>query len=273
MSQTKSPLVLIGWVVVGLLLLPIIVLAIPLVLLFFAFARGVEWLFRFTRHGNAVFFPLEIYPWTATLQDNWRSIRGELDALLANLDAVPNYQDVAPTQRMLAQDDKWKAVVFHVMGHRIEENCRACPETAQLVESIPGVLYAMFSVLKPGKHIAPHRGPYGGALNCHLALRVPRERELCALRVDDQTRHWEEGCMHIFNDRHIHEAWNKSDELRVVLLMYVVRPLPFPLSVMNRFVLWVSQFLRGSELAHIRKLAAEAGKHGSQPQPVVAANS
>jgi aspartyl/asparaginyl beta-hydroxylase (cupin superfamily) len=79
--------------------------------------------------------------------------------------------------------------------------------------------------------------------------------------------------MHIFNDRHIHEAWNKSDELRVVLLMYVVRPLPFPLSVMNRFVLWVSQFLRGSELAHIRKLAAEAGKHGSQPQPVVAANS
>ncbi len=272
MSHSKSPLVLIGQVLVGLLLLPIYILAIPIVLLFYAYVRGTEWLFRFTRHGKAVFFPLDIYPWTATLQDNWRTIRGELDALLANLDSMPNYQDVALSQRVLTQDDKWKAIVFNVMGHRIEENCQACPETARLIESIPGVLYAMYSVLKPGKHIEPHRGPYGGALNCHLALRVPKERELCTLRVDDQKRHWEEGRMHVFNDRHIHEAWNKSDELRVVLLMYVVRPLPFPLSAMNCFALWLSQFLRGSELAHIRKLAAEAGKQGPQPQPAVAAN-
>jgi beta-hydroxylase len=129
----------------------------------------------------------------------------------------------------------------------------------------------MYSLLKPDKHIAPHRGPYGGALNCHLALRVPKQRELCAIRVGNDTRNWEEGRMHVFDDRNEHEAWNRSDELRVVLLMYVVRPLPFPLSAMNRLALWASRFFRGSELTRIRQLANEAGKQTPHPEPVPAA--
>jgi beta-hydroxylase len=265
MSQSHPPIVQVGQALLALLLLPVYVLGLLVYLLFAAYVRLVEWLFRFTKHGRSVFFPLDIYPWTTVLQDNWLKIRGELDGLLGRLDEVPNYQDVAATQRVLTQDDKWKAVVFNVMGQRVEENCRACPETARLIEGIPGLVYAMYSVLKPGKHIAPHQGPYGGALNCHLALRVPKERELCAIRVSNETRHWEEGRMHVFNDRYEHEAWNRSDELRVVLLMYVVRPLPFPLSAMNQFALFVSRFFRRSELTRIRQLANKAAKRGPRP--------
>src|SRR4029453_6219423 len=90
--------------------------------------------------------------------------------------------------------------------------------------------------------------------------RVPQQRDQCAIRVDGETRHWEEGRMHVFNDRKVHEAWNRSDEGRVVLLMCVVRPLPIPLSAMNRFAIWVSQYFRGSELTHIRKLAIQASQ-------------
>src|SRR5262245_4517161 len=130
MSQSKSVLVQAGQILLVLLLLPVYIVAVLLLLLFLAYIRVLELLFRFTKHGGQMFFPTEIYPWTRTLEDNWLKIRTELDVLLADLDQVPNYQDVAESQRTLTQDDKWKAVIFNVMGTRVEENCRACPETA-----------------------------------------------------------------------------------------------------------------------------------------------
>ena len=261
-----------GKSLVSLLLLPVYLVGGLLQALFFVYSLVLQQLFKLTKDGRARFFPPEIYPWTSTLQDNWSKIRSELDTQLDSLDSAPNYQDVAPTQRPLTQDDKWKAVVLRVMGQPIEENVRAYPETAELIDSIPGLVYAMLSVLKPGMEIAPHRGTYSGILNCHLALRVPKESEQCGIRVGGEVRHWEEGRMLIFNDRHTHDAWNHSDEIRVVLIMYVIRPLPFPLSSMNRATVWLSQFLRGAELARIRKLANEAGKKGGGPQQAPAAS-
>lgn len=43
----------------------------------------------------------------------------------------------------------------------------------------------------------------------------------------------------IFDDSHPHEVWNESDSQRVVLFVDVERPLPFPLSVVNRSIIWV----------------------------------
>src|SRR6185295_5802343 len=79
MSETKSPPGRIGQSLIFLLLLPIYILCIPL--------------FVFTKNGKAAFFPVETFPWTSTLQANWRTIRSELDGVLTNLDAVPNFQD------------------------------------------------------------------------------------------------------------------------------------------------------------------------------------
>ena len=264
LSSSAAAVAVAGKSVVSLLLLPIYLL---LQILFLGYVRVFEQLFKLTKDGRARFFPPEIYPWTSTLQDNWSKIRSELDAQLDSLDSAPNYQDVAPRQRPLTQDDKWKAVVFRVMGQPIEENLRAYPETAESIESIPGLVYAMLSALKPGMEIAPHRGTYAGILNCHLALRVPKESEECGIRVGGEVRHWEEGRMLVFNDRYTHDAWNHSDEIRVVLIMYVVRPLPFPLSSMNRATIWWSQLRRGGEIERIRKLANDGGKKGGEGGP------
>jgi beta-hydroxylase len=261
-----------GKSLVSLLLLPVYLVRLLLQALFLVYLRAFEQLFKLTKGGRARFFAPEIYPWNSTLQENWSKIRSELDAQLDGLDSASNYQDVAPTQRPLTQDDKWKAIVLRVMGQPIEENLRAYPQTAESIDSIPGLVYAMLSVLKPGMEIAPHRGTYSGILNCHLALRVPKDAEQCGIRVGGEVRHWEEGGMLVFNDRHTHEAWNHSDEIRVVLIMYVIRPLPFPLSSMNRATLWLSQLHRGEELERIRKLANEAGKKAGGPEQAPAAS-
>jgi beta-hydroxylase len=60
------------------------------------------------------------------------------------------------------------------------------------------------------------------------------------MRVSDQVTSWEEGRLLVFDETHEHEVWNDTDQNRVVLLFYVVRPLPLPLAVLNRLVFLLS---------------------------------
>jgi len=69
-------------------------------------------------------------------------------------------------------------------------------------------------------------------LRYHLGLVIPTEGS-CRIRVKEDIRRWEIGQSLIFDDSHPHEAWNDSRHLRVVLFIDFLRPLPFPLSVIN----------------------------------------
>ena len=80
---------------------------------------------------------------------------------------------------------------------------------------------ALFSRLKPGTHIKPHNGLLNTRLICHLPIIVPPD---CALRVGSETRAWREGEMLIFDDSIEHEAWNRSQDDRIVLLFEIWRP-------------------------------------------------
>ena len=93
---------------------------------------------------------------------------------------------------------------------------------------------AFFSILAPRKHIPDHRGPFKGLLRYHLALKIPEPRELCRIDVGGELRHWEEGKSLLFDDTYVHEAWNDSDDVRVVLFVDVVRPVRPPAEYLSR---------------------------------------
>jgi ornithine lipid ester-linked acyl 2-hydroxylase len=205
--------------------------------------RIMKSLIGLTKNGRVTFYPKEQLPWVAELEANWKSIRTELDAVLVNVQDVPNTQDEYRGQEELTQDDKWKTFTLIRGSRKIEKNAVRCPETTKLLQRIPNLTNGFFSILAGRKHLAAHRGPYGGLLNCHLGLLVPPDRTQCRIRVGDDTLSWEEGKLLVFDDSNEHEVWNDSDTTRVVLLMYVLRPLPFPLSVLNRVVIRVATIL------------------------------
>jgi beta-hydroxylase len=98
---------------------------------------------------------------------------------------------------------------------------------------------AMFSILAPRKHIPEHRGMYKGMLRYHLGLIIPGPDGACRIRVGQDIRSWQEGKSLVFDDSHMHEVWNDTDAYRVVLFVDLVRPLPFPLSLVNRSIIWM----------------------------------
>jgi len=211
--------------------------------------------------AREVFVPTEQIAWVHRLESNWHVIRDEVDQLRSNY-ALPALMDVIPGERGFA-DRGWKTFMFRYFGQSITQNCSFCPRTAALLEDIPGLLSAKFSVLEPGSRIVPHHGIYAGVLRYHLGVVVPERADLCALRVDGQTRHWREGSSILFDDTRQHEAWNLADQDRVVLLCDVKRQLPAPLRWVNEAVLLILSRFIMPPLAHIDRMVPPLAGRGT----------
>ena len=192
----------------------------------------------FYRDGDKTFFETEAFPWVAGIEAEWTTIRKELDALMVRRDEIPNFQDISKAQKALTEGNDWKTFIFYTFGNKNKENCARCPETERLLNSIPGMKSGMFSILAPRKYIAPHRGPYKGVLRYHLGLMIPAPEGSSRIRVGSDVRAWKEGKSMIFDDSNEHEVWNDNDSYRVVLFVDFVRPTIFPLSMVNRLIIW-----------------------------------
>ncbi|WP_158046729.1 aspartyl/asparaginyl beta-hydroxylase domain-containing protein [Skermanella pratensis] len=147
-------------------------------------------------------------PELAALSDAWMDIRAELLAL------SDKYFIAWPEKSIY--DGNWTVFPLYKFGQKVEEHCALCPRTTRAIEGIPGLLTAGFSSLAPGTYIGPHFGYTGEVLRAHLGLLTPPD---CAIRVGPETKSWTPGGLMLFDDTTEHEAWNRSGETRVVLLL------------------------------------------------------
>ncbi len=212
---------------------------------------------------NAPFPDRALFPWIDELEREWRTIRSELDRVLERRADLPGFHDIVPEVGTISDDRGWKSFMLAGVGIPCGRNVERCPETWRIVRRIPGLSTAMFSIFEPRKRLPAHRGPYNGVLRLHLGLVVPQANERVAIRVGGETRHWNEGRALVLDDTFEHEAWNDSDELRVVLFVDFVRPLRFPANLVNRLLLALaarSPFVRDG---HANQRRWERGFYGS----------
>lgn len=170
----------------------------------------------------------EQFPQLDKLEAATTAIRREFDALIAAeaAEIVPyiQYPDHVPLAqwRELNRSRDWTAIHLLQNGNRVDANARHCPKTMEAIANLPQPLVpgaspnAMFSLLAPKTRIPPHTGVANTRLVCHLPLIVPPN---CGFRCGATTLDWKIGEAFVFDDTIEHEAWNESDELRVVLIV------------------------------------------------------
>ena len=170
-----------------------------------------------------------LQPWAHQLKATFPQIRAEALKVWGEDQKFQNFLELSERGRMedyvrgSGAEPSWEAFFFYRHGQRFDANHQRCPETSALLDSIelcrigeqaPEIC---FSVLKPGTHLLPHYGVSNVRLVMHLPLIVP---ENCALNlVDAGEHHWAEGELVMFDDTYQHEAWNRSQSTRIVLLM------------------------------------------------------
>ena len=193
---------------------------------------------RFSQVETTPFIDPRQFEWHELVTSEWTKVQSELKAVLSAVDKIPIHQEIVEEAKPLTDDDKWLSYFFYVYGQRFEKQCSECPDTARLLQKIPGMKTAFFSILSPGKRLPPHRGPYRGVMRYHLPLLVPRHGQ-CGIRVGDQTATFEEGVGIMFDDTYEHEAWNDTKETRVVLFLDITRPMKFPFNIINSAIITV----------------------------------
>lgn len=178
------------------------------------------------------FFPREQFPWLADIEAAIDDIAAELSQLLGDEQGFVPYVQRDPAvpaldRHSLLENRDWSAFFLWRDGALVRENAARCPSTVAALERVPlaripgRAPMALFSVLKPGTRIEPHTGFINTRLICHLPLLVPPD---CGLRVGNEVRRWERGKAVVFDDTIEHEAWNSSDQTRVVLIFDIWRP-------------------------------------------------
>ncbi|HEY6644737.1 aspartyl/asparaginyl beta-hydroxylase domain-containing protein [Povalibacter sp.] len=179
------------------------------------------------------FYEREEFPWLADFEAATPAIQHELVSILREdqrgFAPYIHYDDHLPLDqwRELNHSPRWTAFHFFDKGTRIEERCRRAPATMQALTLVPQPQVrlrsptAMFSALQPQTRIPPHTGVANFRLVLHLPLIVPAG---CGFRVGGDTRQWRSGEAWIFDDTIEHEAWNDSDQTRIVFICDVWNP-------------------------------------------------
>jgi aspartyl/asparaginyl beta-hydroxylase (cupin superfamily) len=183
--------------------------------------------------GNE-FFDRELFPWLTELESKTDAIREELNRVMredaAEFTAYIDHPVDSPSRQWLELNHsaRWSVFFLWKDGARYEINCSRCPVTAAAAEALPIVRIPnfgptiMFSTLAPKTHIPPHSSVTNTRLVVHLPLIVPKG---CRFRVGNEIREWQEGEAWIFDDTIEHEAWNDSDQTRVILMIDIWHPM------------------------------------------------
>jgi tetratricopeptide (TPR) repeat protein len=181
---------------------------------------------------NIQFYERERFDWAERVEAATDAIRAELLALMGEGDAFRPYMVADPDRPRadfhgLLDNPEWSSLYLWEDGKPVEVNAARCPAAFEALGHAPlphisvRAPVVMFSRLAPGARIPPHTGMLNARLICHLPLIVPPG---CRFRVGNEVRQWEEGKLLIFDDTIEHEAWNDSNEDRVVLIFDIWRP-------------------------------------------------
>jgi aspartate beta-hydroxylase len=178
------------------------------------------------------FYPRQ--PWCDTLEAAAPDICEELGGVLdAERELVPFLviDDRNAEEDYLGGDPRsraWDAFFFYRHGQRHAARHAACPRTSTALESVPLTRIAghapevLFSVLAPQTHIKPHHGVTNTRVVTHLPLLIPQGD--CKLVVGGVGHVWDPGRCVTFDDTFLHEAWNRTDHRRVVLILDTWNP-------------------------------------------------
>lgn len=188
--------------------------------------------FFFAELPQIQFYAREQFPWLDRVEAATDAIREELQAVMRERDAFAPYVRSVPGQprppeSAMLDNPAWSAFYLWKDGAPVPDNAARCPRTLAALDGVPlnrlpqRSPSVLFSLLRPRTRIPPHNGLVNTRLICHLPLIVPPG---CGFRVGNETRHWQEGKAWVFDDSFDHEAWNDSDQTRVILLFEIWRP-------------------------------------------------
>lgn len=181
------------------------------------------------------------------IRSNWLVIRDEALALEASgaFDAAkkPNSVGYYDLGFRTFYKHGWSKFYLIWYGTTHASALRLCPHTVALVNQVPGIRGAMFSILPAGAELSQHSDPMACSFRYHLGLATPNARQ-CSITVDGVSVPWFDGKDFVFDETYPHRAHNNTASSRLILMCDVDRPL----TLLGRLIHPVYRFIAKATL-------------------------
>ncbi len=181
--------------------------------------------YLFSKVNNTPYLAVDDFPELNVIQDNWMAIRDEALTLNENntIDDACHFNDY-PYHSFYKKG--WRKFGLKWYGTTLNSANRLCPTTVSIIESLPSVKAAMFTVLPAGKRLNSHRDPYAGSLRYQMGLDTPNSNK-CHIDVDGEKYNWKDGEAVLFDETYLHYIENNTEKDRLVLMLDIRRPVHF----------------------------------------------
>jgi beta-hydroxylase len=192
-------------------------------------------MYAFSTTPTTPYLDVATFPQLKALADNWTLLRDEALKLFdeGHIKAAEKGNDAGFRSFFRTG---WKRFYLKWYDDPLPSAKALCPRATELVNKIPGLNAAMFTLLPPGAKLGAHRDPFATSLRYHLGLITPNSPE-CYIIVDGEPYYWKDGEGIVFDETYVHTAENRTPTTRVILLCDIERPLS------NRFVRWLNRIV------------------------------
>lgn len=180
-------------------------------------------MYAFSKVPIRPFVDVSALPEVGPLRDNWRVIRDEALAVYENGN-VPTSGECTDAFFAALLKRGWSRFQLKWYGDSLPSARQLCPRTVELIESIPEIRAAAFTIVPPGGVIDRHRDPLASCIRYHLGLSTPNSDD-CRILVDGQPYAWRDGEDVAFDETYVHWVRNDTDCTRIILFCDVARPL------------------------------------------------
>ena len=168
----------------------------------------------------------------------WHNGYNETPSLITmKQDEILNKLNNNTSKIMSDSKPNWKVICL-ILNKEILDLAKYCPNTLNiLLSSSTRILNAGFSLLEPGSEAGSHKDKNNKIHRLHIPLIIPsnnnvltntnikynKEDKLAVLKVENDYRAWHKDEYFIFDDTCEHNAWNNSDEIRIILLVDILK--------------------------------------------------
>lgn len=135
-------------------------------------------------------------------------------------------------------DGSWRLYGL-ILNQQKLENAESCPETMRILDKVSDkILNAGFSLLEPHSTTKPHVDYNDKFYRLHIPMIIPKNnlllknseldktcinKPLAVFQVENDYKAWKDNEYFIFDDLCLHNAWNKTEENRIVLLVDLLK--------------------------------------------------
>lgn len=172
---------------------------------------------------HPAFFKIEEYTWCNDVSSQYHEIKTEFEQFTGSNKLQPYFY-----KEQAGNTLKWKTLPLLTWNIK-RRQAKQFPDTNKILQSIPGLVSASFSLLEAGGEIATHKGDTDANIRGHLCLYTAQQKEKVGFTVNNITKNWEEGKWLLFCDAHLHGGYNHSNENRLVLIVDVLHNENIPL--------------------------------------------